>query len=180
MTKFLWQSLPALHPRDRFWIPLTITSSSPASFPFASCHPPAYRGTRPARITATPRIFAMKRFFKLTGTPSPKPIPKPPMAPVHPGPLPTTTGLEPKYTVPPVLRPNPYNYLDVLVSSEGLLLRPHLPGHNHAEPYVRISWGLAGKVDLVEDSAAEGSGLDWSKAAVVYGVLGSLDLWTGM
>ena len=117
----------------------------------------------------------MKRFFKLTGTPSPKP-PSPLMAPAHPGPLPNTTGLEPKYTVPPTPHPNPYHHLDVLVSSEGLLLRPHLPGHNQTRSYVRISWGLAGKVELVEDA----KDLDWSKAAVVYGVLGSLDLFTGM
>ena len=102
------------------------------------------------------------------------------MAPAHPGPLPNTTGLEPKYTVPPVLHPNPYHHLEILVSSEGLLLRPHLPGYNHTGSHVRISWGLAGKVELVEDAAAKDLELDWSKAAVVYGVLGSLDLFTGM
>lgn len=89
-------------------------------------------------------------------------------------------GLGPKYTVPPVPHPNPYHHLDILVSSKGLLLRPHIPKHNHAEPYVRISWGLAGKVELVEGAAAKDSELDWSKAAVVYGILGSLDLFTGM
>ena len=128
----------------------------------------------------------MKRLFKLTGTPSSKPVPPkskpvaPPMGPVHPGPLPNTTGLEPKYTVPPVPHPNPHHHLDILVSSEGLLLRPHLPGHNHTESYVRISWGLAGKIEPVEGTAAEDPELDWSKAAVVYGVLGSLDLFTGV
>lgn len=120
-----------------------------------------------------------RRFAKLTGTPSPKPTPKPPTAPVHPRPFPIATGFEPKYTVPHVSRPDPYDHLDVLVSSRGLLLRPHLSGRNHTEPYARISWGLAGKVELVEDTAAEGSGLDWSEAVVVCGVLGSLDLWTG-
>lgn len=123
----------------------------------------------------------MKRFLGLTSTPSPKPRPAPPlMAPAHPGPLPNTTGLEPKYTVPPVPHPNPYHHLEILVSSEGLLLRPHLPGYDHTESYVRISWGLAGKVELVEDVAAKDPELDWSKAAVVYGILGSLDLFTGM
>ena len=128
----------------------------------------------------------MKRLFKLTGTPGPKPVPPkskpapPAMGPVHPGPLPNATGLDPKYTIPPVPQPNPHHHLDVLASSEGLLLRPHLPGHTHTESYVRISWGLAGKVELVEDTAAKHLELDWSKAAVVYGVLGSLDLFTGM
>ena len=128
----------------------------------------------------------MKRLFKLTGTPSPKPVPPkskpppPPMGPVHPGSLPNTTGLEPKYTVPPLPHPNPHHHLDILVSGEGLLLRPHLSAHNHTESYLRISWGLAGKVELVEGTAAEDPELDWSKAAVVYGVLGSLDLFTGM
>ena len=125
----------------------------------------------------------MKRFFKLPGTPSPRPAskasPPPPLAPVHPGPLANTTGLEPKYTVPPVPHPNPYHRLDILVSKKGLLLRPHIPGY-HPETYVRINWGLAGKVEVVEDTAAKDPELDWSKAAVVYGVLGSLDLFTGM
>jgi len=125
----------------------------------------------------------MKRFFKLTGTPSPKPASKskpPPLAPVHPGPLANTTGLEPKYTVPPVPHPNPYHCLEILVSGKGLLLRPHIPGYNHPESYVRINWGLAANVEVVEDTDTEDPELDWSKAAVVYGVLGSLDLFTGM
>ena len=125
----------------------------------------------------------MKRFFKLTGTPSPKPASTskpPPLAPVHPGPLASTTGLEPKYTVPPVPHPNPYHRLEILVSGKGLLLRPHIPGYNHPESYVRINWGLAGNVEVVEDTDTKDPELDWSKAAVVYGVLGSLDLFTGM
>lgn len=126
----------------------------------------------------------MKRFFKFTGTPSPRPAsPKstpPPTGPVHPGPFLNTTGLEPKYTVPPLPHPNPYHYIGILVSNKGLLLRPHIPGYSHPGSYVRISWGLAGKVELVEDTAAKDPELDWSKAAVVYGVLGSLDLFTGM
>lgn len=32
----------------------------------------------------------------------------------------------------------------------------------------------------MEDAASKDPELDWSKAAVVYGVLGSLDLFTGM
>ena len=127
----------------------------------------------------------MKRFFKLTGTPSPKPAPKPkpplpPLVPTHPGPHANTTGLEPKYTVPPVPHPNPYHRLEILVSKEGLLLRPYIPGYNHPESYVRINWGLTGKVEAVEATATKDPELDWSKAAVVYGVLGSLDLFTGM
>lgn len=125
----------------------------------------------------------MKRFFKLTGTPSPKPAtpkPSPPIAPAHPGPFSNKTGLEPKYTVPPVPHPNPYHYIEILVSSKGLLLRPHIPGRQYTGSFVRIDWGLAGKVELIEDTAAEDPELDWSKAAVVYGILGSLDLFTGM
>ena len=61
-----------------------------------------------------------------------------------------------------------------------MLLRPHIPGYNHPESHVRINWGLAGKAEVVEDTATKDPELDWSKAAVVYGVLGSLDLFTGM
>jgi hypothetical protein len=124
----------------------------------------------------------MKRFLKFTGVPGPKPTPAqskplaPPKAPAHPN----RTGLDPKYTVPPVPHPIPYQHLEILVSSQGLLLRPHIPGSSDAGSYVRISWGLAGKIELIEDVAPKGTGLDWSKAAVVYGVLGSLDLFTGM
>lgn len=126
----------------------------------------------------------MKRFFKFAGTPGLKqtttnPTPPPPVAPVHPGPFPNRTGLDPKYTVPPVPHPIPYQYLDILVSRQGLLLRPHIPGSGRTESYVKISWGLAGKVELVENAASRDPELDWSKAAVVYGILGSLDLFTG-
>lgn len=119
----------------------------------------------------------MKRFFKLPEAPIDV---KPSMEPVHPGHLSNRTGLNPKYTVPPVPHPIPYQLLDVLVSSGGLLLRPHIPGFSHAESYIRITWGLAGKVELIENTVSKGPELDWSKAAVVYGILGSLDLFTGM
>lgn len=102
------------------------------------------------------------------------------MVPVHPGPLPTRNSLDPKYTVPPVPHPIPYQHLDILVSSNGLLLRPHIPGSSFTESYVRIGWGLAGKVELIDNVTSKDPELDWSKAAVVYGVLGSLDLFTGM
>ena len=128
-------------------------------------------------------IFTMKRFFKFTGAPSPAPAStnlEPAMAPVHPGPLPNKTALHPQYTVPPFPHPIPYQHLGILVTSKGLLLRPHIPGSSHTESYVRMSWGLAANVELVEDTASKDLELDWSKAAVVYGVLGSLDLFTGM
>jgi phosphatidylinositol 4-phosphatase len=127
----------------------------------------------------------MKQFFKLAGAPGPKqttskPTPPTPVKPAHLGPLPNRTGLDPKYTVPPVPHPIPYQHLDISVSSQGLLLKPHIPGFSRTESYVRISWGLAGKVELVENAASRDPELDWSKGVVVYGILGSLDLFTGM
>ena len=137
------------------------------------------------RESSATYIFFMKRFFKLAGVPGPKQTASnqtspPPVAPAHLGPLHNKTGLDPKYTVPPVPHPIPYQHLNILVSSKGLLLRPHIPGSSRTESYVRIGWGLAGTVELVENAASRDPELDWSKAAVVYGILGSLDLFTGM
>lgn len=119
----------------------------------------------------------MKRFFKLPG-PQPQPnnraattkSPSPPPV-VH------TTGLQPKYVVPPVPHPNTYEHIAIVASKTGLLLRPHINGLVRTESHVKINWGLAGKIEEVEGDGERNA--DWSKAVIVYGIIGTLDLFSG-
>ncbi|KAL1743446.1 SacI homology domain-containing protein [Schizophyllum fasciatum] len=89
-----------------------------------------------------------------------------------------TTGLQAKFVVPPVPHPAPYHYLCLLARPEGLLIRPHLPGQecDDVQSYVRVPWGSP--VTAEEVQADEHSRIDWSEGAVVYGLLGSLDLFS--
>ncbi|KAL1677413.1 SacI homology domain-containing protein [Schizophyllum commune] len=90
-----------------------------------------------------------------------------------------TTGLQAKFVIPPVPHPAPYHYLCLLARPEGLLVRPHLPGEGHddLQSYVRVPWGSPVKAEEVQ--VDEKNKIDWSQGAVVYGLLGSLDLFSG-
>lgn len=90
-----------------------------------------------------------------------------------------TTGLQAKYVVPPVPHPAPYHHLCLLARPEGLLVRPHLPGQEDDDSvsYVRIVWGTTVKVEEIEANGS--THIDWRDGAVVYGLLGSLDLFSG-
>ncbi|KAK7693744.1 hypothetical protein QCA50_003316 [Cerrena zonata] len=88
------------------------------------------------------------------------------------------TGLQPKYLVPPVPHPCPYEHIAILATSEGLLLRPHFPNDTSASrSYVKIDWGKDGKIEEIEESE-DRKPLDWSDCTVVYGVLGVLNLFS--
>ena len=76
--------------------------------------------------------------------------------------------LQPKYTVPAVPAPSPYDHIALLVTKEGLLLRPHgALGSSHG---VKISWGKGGKVEEISVLG------EWEGSVVVYGILGILEL----
>lgn len=130
----------------------------------------------------------MKRFFAKASKPlaSPnKPLPEavadgtshthtssPALAPLH------TPGLPPKYVVPPVPHPYPHDHLAILATKDGLLIRPHIPGQGRiAGPrsYIRISWG---KVFQVEEIPSGGEEFDWGESAVIYGIVGVLELYS--
>lgn len=91
-----------------------------------------------------------------------------------------TTGLQPKYLVPPVPHPCPHDHLALLVTKEGLLIRQHIPGHHRttesATSYVRIAWG---KSVHVEEIAGVDDGVDWEESVIVYGIVGVLELFSG-
>jgi hypothetical protein len=108
---------------------------------------------------------SMKKFFnKLT--------PKGARSPSSPLPL------HPQFVAPPVPHPCPHDHIALLVTKDGLLLRPHMPGLVHAERHVRITWGKNVKVeDLDGDGEAEGH--DWSESVIIYGIVGILELFSG-
>jgi len=93
-----------------------------------------------------------------------------------------TVGLKPKYLVPPIPHPCPYDHLALLVTKEGLLIRQHIPGHDRKtgklNSYVRIAWGKPVQVEEVVDSTNAGD-VDWSDSVIVYGIIGVLELFSG-
>lgn len=85
-------------------------------------------------------------------------------------------GLQPKYIVPPVPHPYPHDHILALVTKDGLLLRPQIPGQDGtSRSYVRIAWGKGIKVEEVTDGEEEH---DWSVGVVIYGIIGGLELYT--
>ncbi|GLB34696.1 putative inositol phosphatase [Lyophyllum shimeji] len=93
-----------------------------------------------------------------------------------------TVGLKPKYLVPPIPHPCPYDHLALLVTQDGLLIRQHIPGHDtkteRPNSYVRIAWGKPVKVEEIGDGAHAGD-VDWSDSVIVYGIIGVLELFSG-
>jgi hypothetical protein len=85
-------------------------------------------------------------------------------------------ALQPKYVVPPVPHPCPHDHILALVTKDGLLLRPQIPGQDgKSESYVRLAWGKGIKVNEVTNGEEEH---DWSDSVVIYGIIGGLELYT--
>lgn len=117
-------------------------------------------------------VTAMKRLFS-----KPKSIPS--ASPVAPSPpVVQPNGLPPSYTLPSVPHPCPYNHLALLVTPEGLLVRPHAANLPHPTHHVRIAWGKPAKAEEL-DGDGEGEGRDWTEGVIVYGIVGMLDLYNG-
>ena len=97
---------------------------------------------------------------------------------------PHTTGLQPKFVVPAVPKPYPHTHLAILVTKEGLLIRPHIieSGIDQAEwlPCIRVSWGKSVKVEEIEEEEISqlSEKLDWNEGVVVYGIVGILELFS--
>jgi hypothetical protein len=68
----------------------------------------------------------------------------------------------------------------VLVTKEGLLMRPHVVGLRHplTRGVVRVGWGREGKVEEV-DEVKGGDEEDWRSSVIVYGIVGILQLTFG-
>ena len=91
-----------------------------------------------------------------------------------------TTGLQPKYLVPPVPHPCPHDRLSLLAIKEGLLIRPYAPGLSGSVAHVRIMWGKDVRVEeITSESDSGGDELEWEKSVIVYGIIGILELFSG-
>ncbi|OBZ69155.1 Proteasome subunit beta type-5 [Grifola frondosa] len=118
----------------------------------------------------------LSKTFKVPQSTSAKPQPTVSTTsnpPVH------TTGLHPKYVVPPIPHPCPHEHIAILVTTQGLVLRPRYPGQAdaHTESQVRIGWGKAGKVEALSSDV---EGANWNNGVVVYGIVGILELFSGL
>ncbi|KAF7338181.1 hypothetical protein MVEN_02043000 [Mycena venus] len=124
----------------------------------------------------------MKRFFS-TRKPSKSPTPTAtsPTASTITAPH-LTSGLQPKYVVPPVPHPCPHDHIALLVTPAGLLLRQHTPGRGPNDPgpttHLRLSWSKSVKVEEL-DGDGEAEGIDWTESVIIYGILGVLELFSG-
>lgn len=89
-----------------------------------------------------------------------------------------TTGLQPKYLVPPVPHPCPHDHLSLLVTKDGLLIRPYTTGLSGSTAHVRIAWG---KIVRVEEITSNGGAdeVEWEKGVIVYGIIGILEMFSG-
>ncbi|KAI0082839.1 hypothetical protein K474DRAFT_1584893 [Panus rudis PR-1116 ss-1] len=123
----------------------------------------------------------VKRLFSKSFNIPGKSSPNQPSSPIPPGqsaiPVLHPAGLQPKYTIPPLPHPCPHEYIAILATSEGLLLRPHFLDGSHPQSHVKISWGKEPAIEEVEEDA-ETDDRDWSHSAVVYGILGIMNLFT--
>ncbi|KAI0797649.1 SacI homology domain-containing protein [Abortiporus biennis] len=88
-----------------------------------------------------------------------------------------TTGLQPKFTVPPLPHPRPHEHLQVLATSDTLLLRPSLKDEAKVSSYVRIEWGKDGSIAEVDEEDAQVD-LNWKESVVVYGIVGIINLFS--
>lgn len=72
--------------------------------------------------------------------------------------------------------PCPHEHIAVLVTNDGLLLRPHVFGLRHTSGAVKVAWGREGSVQEMQEETVE----DWGSSVIVYGVVGILQLTFGM
>lgn len=126
----------------------------------------------------------MKKFFAKASKPfSPRPAGTTNISPtpVH-ATVPHSIGLVPKFILPAVPHPCPHDHIALLIGSDGLLLRPHVLGDGHQPTtFVRLPWGKGRKPEEIPDVDSEGSTeLDWGESVIVYGIVGVLELYSGM
>ncbi|KAH9945870.1 SacI homology domain-containing protein [Epithele typhae] len=121
----------------------------------------------------------MKRLFTRPFVPKPAAANSAPDAsPAPANPAAHHVGLQPKDILPPVPHPCPYEHISLLATPEGLLMRPRHPGRPQSEEEeteVKIDWGKGGKVQTL---ASKVPGAQWDESAVVYGIVGFLELYS--
>ncbi|KAJ6547710.1 SacI homology domain-containing protein [Mycena capillaripes] len=120
----------------------------------------------------------MKRFFTKASKPFAPSTSSPPSSSIT---APHTTGLQPKYVVPPVPHPCPHDHIALLVTATGLLLRQHIPGRGANDPgptaHLRLSWSKTVKVEELSGNG-EADGVDWTDSVIIYGIVGVLELFS--
>lgn len=89
-----------------------------------------------------------------------------------------TPALQPKFVVPPIPHPRPYDHVAVLPTQDGLLLRPHVARQVEPDHYVRITWGKVPEIEEFQGAVGD-AGINWAVAIIVYGIIGILELFTG-
>ena len=90
-----------------------------------------------------------------------------------------SVGLKPRDRLPPVLHSYPHRSIAVLVTKNGLLFRPNVdgePADDQPTSHVRIPWGHEIVVEECQGDETT-SANDWSKAALVHGILGTVKLF---
>ncbi|KAF9014086.1 SacI homology domain-containing protein [Cyathus striatus] len=128
----------------------------------------------------------MKKFFEKASKPfalpgKPRNAQSPPLA-AGTGPniaLPNQTPhLQPKYVVQPVPHPCPHEHLAIIATKAGLLIQPYSPGYNNGnqEVYIRISWGKHIRIEEINHRGEEA--IDWNESIIVYGIVGTLELYS--
>ncbi|KAH7889626.1 SacI homology domain-containing protein [Phlebopus sp. FC_14] len=90
----------------------------------------------------------------------------------------SNVGLQPTLTTSPVPHPHPHEYIAVVAADEGLVMRSHARALQRSGSCVRVSWSKPPKVEELS-SDAEGPLIDWTSSAVIYGIVGILDLFNG-
>ncbi|KAJ8462179.1 hypothetical protein ONZ45_g18030 [Pleurotus djamor] len=117
----------------------------------------------------------MKSFFAKAKKPF---TPKPPSnkAPEATSAHQAHTGLQPKYTIPPVPHPSPYAYIALLATPRGLLIRPH--DVKHPSNHVVLRWGKHLVVEEL-DGSGDSDSAEWTRSSIAYGIVGVLELFSG-
>jgi phosphatidylinositol 4-phosphatase len=89
-------------------------------------------------------------------------------------------GLKPKYVLPAVPQPCPWDHLAILPTTGGLLVRPFVPGQskrrNPVSTHLKMEW-KSGQIVEVDDTQ-EVKEDEWADSVVVYGIVGILDLFS--
>ncbi|KAA1469556.1 hypothetical protein DENSPDRAFT_918842 [Dentipellis sp. KUC8613] len=85
-------------------------------------------------------------------------------------------ALQPKFIIPPVPHPRPHDHIAILATPDALLLRPHISDGTPPESHIRISWGKNAKLEGVDGPGGSEEAV-WSEGAVVYGIVGILELY---
>ncbi|KAI0695707.1 SacI homology domain-containing protein [Cytidiella melzeri] len=89
-----------------------------------------------------------------------------------------TTALQPKFIIPPTPHPCPHEYIAIIATPQGLILRQFLRDGTRPETQVCISWGKEGKVEEIPSNLVSADD-DWTGSVIVYGIVGILNLFTG-